>query len=71
MTERPDRSNGFEDGDVVLLLETDGVIRYDAVNDAWWSAGPESWSVHGEFNFTHEDAVMLLYRKGDYNDEEI
>lgn len=67
MSERGDRARGYLHGDVVLVLDSDSVIRYDAHNDAWWSADGSNWSVHNEFQGVGKDDVILLYRYGDFS----
>lgn len=60
LAEPKDRSNGYRDGDVVVIKDLDVVLRYDAVNDSWWHAGPDDHSCHNEFSYGVSE---LVYRR--------
>lgn len=56
-------SHGYKDGDVVWIADVDAVLRYNKADDAWYSAGPESWSCHNEW---FDSAVLMVPWRASY-----
>lgn len=57
--ERADNSRGYLDGDVVYFDDNDVIIRYDCVNDAWFTTGAD-WAVNNEFDYS---GGRLVFRR--------
>lgn len=56
------KSRGYHDDDVVLVVGSGAVLRYSEFDDSWYSAGPEGYAV-SDLEHAEVGEIKLLVRE--------